>query len=53
MRTVTCTNKICTQFEVPEYFIGSPDLVVCGVCHVDCELSDSYDDPEQPVMGEP
>ena len=52
MKTVTCTNETCTQNGVPEYFMGTPDLVMCGVCREVCELSELYDDPELPVMGE-
>lgn len=53
MKRVKCTNKTCTQNEVLEYFMGDPELVVCGVCREACELSELYDDPELPVMGEP
>ena len=52
MKTVTCTNETCTQNGVPEYFMGTPDLVMCGVCREVCELSDEYDDPELPKIGE-
>lgn len=53
MRTVICTNETCPQNQVPEYFIGDPDLVMCGVCRESCELSELYDDPELPRIGEP
>jgi hypothetical protein len=53
MKTVTCTNDTCTQNGVNEYFMGDPETVYCGVCHESCELSELYDDPELPKMGEP
>ena len=53
MKTVTCTNETCAQNGVPEYFMGDPELVMCGVCQTACQLSELYDDPEQPTMGEP
>lgn len=52
MKTVKCTDKTCTQNEVPEYLMGNPDHVYCGVCRSSCELSELYDDPELPKMGE-
>jgi hypothetical protein len=51
MKTVKCTNEDCSQKNVEEYFIGSPELVMCGVCQTECELSEVYDDREPPVMG--
>ena len=53
MKTVTCINKTCLKNGVQEHFCGDPDYVQCGVCQIACELSDEYDDPEQPVMGQP
>lgn len=53
MKTVKCVNPDCTQNDVNEYFVGSPDFVQCGVCQQPCELSEPYDDPEQPVLGQP
>jgi len=53
MKTVKCINETCTQNGVPEYFMGDPETVFCGVCQTACELSELYDDPELPKMGEP
>lgn len=52
MKTVICINETCTQNGVEEFYCGAPDLVVCGVCHAVCELSDEYPDPEQKPLGE-
>lgn len=52
MKTVNCKNENCSQKNVDEYFMGDPDLVICGVCRHQCELSDLYDDPELPRIGE-
>lgn len=53
MKTIKCVNKTCTQNGIDEYMMGEPDYVQCGVCQTSCELSEPYDDPEQPTMGEP
>jgi hypothetical protein len=53
MKTVICINETCTQNGVEEFYVGAPDVVKCGVCRADCQLSEEYDDPELPVMGQP
>lgn len=53
MKTCTCRNETCTQNGVNEYMMGSPETVMCGVCRTPVELSDEYEDPEQPIMGQP
>jgi hypothetical protein len=51
MKTVKCINKTCKQIDIEEHFMGSPELVMCGVCQTECELSEVYDDPETPQIG--
>jgi hypothetical protein len=52
MKTVICINNACAQNGIEEYFMGSPNLVMCGVCQTACQLSEEYNDPQQPVMGQ-
>ena len=52
MKTVICNNETCSQNGVNEFMCGDPETVYCGVCREACELSELYDDPELPVMGE-
>ena len=53
MITATCINPDCSQFEIPYNFEGSPDVVQCGECGVDCELTDPRPDPTPPEPIEP
>ena len=51
MKTVKCLNETCSQNGVNEFYMGDPDLVVCGVCGQPCDLSEHYADPELPKLG--
>lgn len=45
MITAKCINNNCSKFNIEYNFLGEPDRVECGLCGVDCELTDLRPDP--------